>query len=81
LAALKAAHQADYTLLRQAIAHLILGLGGEDEADTRIAHRGLRARNGEITDASWSRPSPRSCSPKPSTTRTCKPMDGRWPTA
>jgi pyruvate-ferredoxin/flavodoxin oxidoreductase len=29
----------------------------------------------------WSRPSPRSCSPRPSTTRTCKPSMAAWPTA
>ncbi len=33
-AALKESNAAEYKLLRQAIAHLILGLGGEDDADT-----------------------------------------------
>src|ERR1700756_116348 len=35
LAALKAADQAGYDLLRQSIQHLIMGLGGEDDEDTR----------------------------------------------
>ena len=35
LAKLQATSPAEYALLRQAIAHLILGLGGEDETDTR----------------------------------------------
>ncbi len=35
LAKLQATSPAEYALLRQAIAHLVLGLGGEDEPDTR----------------------------------------------
>src|ERR1035438_3720252 len=35
LAHLQATSPAEYALLRQAIAHLILGLGGEDEADRK----------------------------------------------
>jgi pyruvate-ferredoxin/flavodoxin oxidoreductase len=47
LAELKARNPQEYELLRQAIAHLVMGLGGEDEKDTkrRIAD------HGEISDA------------------------------
>ena len=50
LAVLKRRSQAEYDLLRQAIAHLVLGLGGEDEADTQRPHRRLRAKHGPISD-------------------------------
>ena len=42
LAVLKARNQDEYDLLRQAVAHLLMGLGGEDEKDTkaRIARKG-----------------------------------------
>jgi len=46
LAALKARNQGEYDLLRQAIAHLLMGLGGEDEKDTKARI----ARNGPISD-------------------------------
>ena len=46
LAALKARNQEEYDLLRQAIAHLLMGLGGEDEKDTKTRI----VRNGPITD-------------------------------
>ena len=46
LAALKARSQAEYDLLRQAVAHLLMGLGGEDEKDTKARI----ARNGPISD-------------------------------
>ena len=41
LEALKVRNEAEYDLLRQAIAHMLMGLGGEDEKDTqaRIAAR------------------------------------------
>jgi pyruvate-ferredoxin/flavodoxin oxidoreductase len=51
LAVLKARSQAEYDLLRQAIAHLILGLGGEDETDTRARIAAYEAKNGPISDA------------------------------
>jgi pyruvate-ferredoxin/flavodoxin oxidoreductase len=51
LAVLKARNQAEYDLLRQAIAHLILGLGGEDEPDTRTRIAAYEAKNGPISDA------------------------------
>ena len=51
LAVLKARNQAEYDLFRQAIAHLILGLGGEDEADTRARIAAYEADNGPISDA------------------------------
>jgi pyruvate-ferredoxin/flavodoxin oxidoreductase len=46
LAALKARSQDEYELLRQAVAHLLMGLGGEDEKDTKARI----ARNGPISD-------------------------------
>ena len=47
LAALKLRSSEEYELLRQAIAHLIMGLGGEDEKDTKARI----ARHGHISDA------------------------------
>jgi pyruvate-ferredoxin/flavodoxin oxidoreductase len=51
LAKLQATSPAEYALLRQAIAHLILGLGGEDEEDTRARIAAYEAANGLLTDA------------------------------
>ena len=51
LAALKARNLAEYDLLRQAIAHLVLGLGGEDEKDTRARIAAYEKTNGLLTDA------------------------------
>jgi pyruvate-ferredoxin/flavodoxin oxidoreductase len=51
LAVLKARSQAEYDLLRQAIAHLILGLGGEDEADTRARIKEYEHQHGPISDS------------------------------
>jgi len=50
LAKLQATSPAEYALLRQAIAHLILGLGGEDEADTKARIAAYEAANGHLTD-------------------------------
>jgi len=46
LAALKARSQAEYDLLRQAVAHMLMGLGGEDDKDTQ----GRMAAHGPISD-------------------------------
>jgi len=46
LAELKARNEEDYNLFRQAVAHLIMGLGGEDEKDTKARI----AAHGEISD-------------------------------
>jgi pyruvate-ferredoxin/flavodoxin oxidoreductase len=46
LAELKARNEEEYQLMRQAIAHLVMGLGGEDEKDTKARI----ATHGEITD-------------------------------
>jgi len=46
LADLKARSQAEYDLFRQAVAHLLMGLGGEDDKDTRAR----MAEHGEISD-------------------------------
>ncbi len=51
LAALSESKPAEYALLRQAIAHLILGLGGEDDLDTRARIAAYEAANGPLTDA------------------------------
>ncbi|HET6208135.1 MAG TPA: 2-oxoacid:acceptor oxidoreductase family protein, partial [Terracidiphilus sp.] len=51
LSALKEAKPAEYVLLRQGIAHLVLGLGGEDEEDTRARIAAYEEKNGSITDA------------------------------
>ena len=51
LAKLQATSPAEYALLRQAIAHLILGLGGEDEKDTKARIAAYEAKNGPISDA------------------------------
>ena len=46
LQALKDRSQEEYGLLRQAIAHLLMGLGGEDDQDTKAR----MAEHGEISD-------------------------------
>ena len=46
LAELKARNQAEYDMFRQAVAHLLMGLGGEDEKDTRARI----AAHGDISD-------------------------------
>ena len=46
LAALKARNHEEYELLRQAVAHLLMGLGGEDEKDTKARI----VSNGPISD-------------------------------
>ena len=46
LAALKARNPNEYDLLRQAVAHLLMGLGGEDEKDTQARI----TRHGPISD-------------------------------
>jgi pyruvate-ferredoxin/flavodoxin oxidoreductase len=51
LAALKAANADDYTRLRQAIAHLVMGLGGETTVDTKTRIAAYEKEHGEITDA------------------------------
>jgi pyruvate-ferredoxin/flavodoxin oxidoreductase len=51
LAALKESNPADYALLRQTIQHMIMGLGGEDDKDTRARIASYEAEHGAITDA------------------------------
>jgi pyruvate-ferredoxin/flavodoxin oxidoreductase len=51
LAALKEANPAEYALLRQAIEHMIMGLGGEDTKDTKNRIASYEADHGAITDA------------------------------
>jgi pyruvate-ferredoxin/flavodoxin oxidoreductase len=46
LAALKARNQAEYDMFRQAVAHLLMRLGGEDDKDTRAR----MAEHGDISD-------------------------------
>ena len=47
LAVLKERSQEEYDLFRQAVAHLLMGLGGEDDRDTKARI----ARHGAISDA------------------------------
>ena len=51
LAVLKARNLKEYDLLRQAIAHLILGLGGEDVKDTKARIADYEKKHGPISDA------------------------------
>ncbi len=51
LAAIKESCPDDYVRLRQAIAHLVMGLGGEDTRDTKARIAAYEAEHGEITDA------------------------------
>jgi pyruvate-ferredoxin/flavodoxin oxidoreductase len=51
LAALKDKNPGEYALLRQAIAHLVMGLGGEDVKDTRARIAAHEAEHGPLTDA------------------------------
>ena len=51
LAAIKESCPEDYDRLRQAIAHLVMGLGGEDTPDTKTRIAAYEAEHGEITDA------------------------------
>ncbi len=51
LAAIKESCPEDYDRLRQAIAHLVMGLGGEDTKDTKARIAAYEAEHGEITDA------------------------------
>ena len=51
LATLAQKSPSEYALLKQTVAHLILGLGGEDEKDTKARIAAYEAANGPITDA------------------------------
>ena len=51
LARLQATSPAEYALLRKAIAHLVLGLGGENEDDTLARIAAYETANGLLTDA------------------------------
>jgi pyruvate-ferredoxin/flavodoxin oxidoreductase len=51
LAAIKESCPEDYDRLRQAIAHLVMGLGGEDTKDTKARIAAYEAEHGAITDA------------------------------
>jgi pyruvate-ferredoxin/flavodoxin oxidoreductase len=50
LAALKESNPAEYARLRQAIAHLVLGLGGEEDADTKARIAAYEGAEGALTD-------------------------------
>ncbi|MBM3846938.1 MAG: oxidoreductase, partial [Verrucomicrobia bacterium] len=50
-AALKARDQAEYELYRKSFIHVVMGLGGENEADTSKRIADYEARHGAITDA------------------------------
>jgi len=51
LESLKQRNDAEYKLLKQTIAHLILGLGGEDDGDTVARIKAHEEKNGPISDA------------------------------
>ncbi|MGA3047646.1 MAG: 2-oxoacid:acceptor oxidoreductase family protein [Terracidiphilus sp.] len=51
LAVLKTRNLQEYDLLRQAIAHLVLGLGGEDVNDTKARIAEYEKKHGPISDA------------------------------
>ena len=51
LAALKARDAKEYELFRKTFAHVIVGLGGEDEKDTAQRIAAYEAKHGAITDA------------------------------
>ncbi len=50
LAALKARSEAEYQLFRKAVAHVIMGLGGENDEDTAKRIADYEAKHGPITD-------------------------------
>jgi pyruvate-ferredoxin/flavodoxin oxidoreductase len=51
LAAIKESNPEEYARVRQAIAHLVMGLGGEDDKDTKARIAKYEAEHGQITDA------------------------------
>jgi pyruvate-ferredoxin/flavodoxin oxidoreductase len=51
LAAIKASNPEEYARVRQAIEHLVMGLGGEDQKDTKARIAAYEKEHGEITDA------------------------------
>jgi pyruvate-ferredoxin/flavodoxin oxidoreductase len=51
LGALKESNPEEYARVRQAIAHLVMGLGGEDDKDTKARIAKYEAEHGQITDA------------------------------
>jgi len=51
LAVLKARSMAEYDLFRQTVLHAIMGLGGEDEADTKDRIAAYEKKNGPVSDA------------------------------
>ena len=51
LAALKSADPAQFELFRKTVAHVVMGLGGENEADTAARIAGYEKQHGPITDA------------------------------
>jgi pyruvate-ferredoxin/flavodoxin oxidoreductase len=51
LAVLKQSNEAEYKLLRKAIVHLVMGLGGENDKDTLARIAAYEKEHGEITDA------------------------------
>ena len=51
MAALKESNPAEYALLRQTIEHTVMGLGGEDEKDTKARIAEYEKEHGAISDA------------------------------
>ena len=50
LAALKQSNEVEYVMLRRAILHLVMGLGGEDNKDTLARIAAYEKEHGEVTD-------------------------------
>lgn len=50
LAALKARSAEEYELFKQCVAHLLMGLGGEDDKDTKARISDYKSAHGEISD-------------------------------
>ena len=51
LAALKARNESEYQIFRKTYAHVVIGLGGENDGDTAKRTAGYETQHGPITDA------------------------------
>ena len=78
LAAIKERSPEEYDMFRQAVAQLLMGLGGEDDQDTKARMAAARSHLRQERSSARSRPS---CGRKRSTTRTCRPSTDGSPTA
>ena len=82
LAALKARSETEYQLFRKAFAHVIMGLGGENDEDTAKRIADYEAKHGaDHRRADRSADSSPCCDRTPSITRNCRPSMAAAPTA